>query len=82
MARLPQKIKTNQQLIKHLMDFSAFGAMGEMFIVDAIRKHAKAVAATTPDHPAYKECGMIHIPSWIGTAKDIHEKCEEFYSGK
>jgi hypothetical protein len=77
MRNKPMKRKTNEQIVRDMMNFSKFGALSQMFIMDALTKHANAVAASTPAD--YPEGSMVHPEAWIGVAKEISEKLKEHY---
>ncbi|RMX08214.1 hypothetical protein D8I35_03630 [Corticibacter populi] len=67
---------TNVEFVTELMEFSPYGALAQMFIIDAIAKHAKAVAQATPEK---FESAMLSGEAWIGVAKDINAKLKAHY---
>jgi hypothetical protein len=76
MARTKQP-KTNVQIVRDLMEFSKFGALSQMFIIDAITKQAALVAKSRPsDYPAG---GFVEPTAWIGVAKEIEARMAEAY---
>ncbi len=58
----------NEELVLNLMNFSPFGAMGQAFIINAIREYSKAVVKDNEDGP------------WFEIAKDVQTRCDAFYS--
>ena len=74
---MKKKQKTNVQIVKEIMEFSDFGPLAQMFIIDAITKQAEAVSKTTAKD--YPENMMIHPEAWINVAKEIKEKLEKAY---
>jgi len=67
---------TNTEFVAELMQFSPYGALVQVFIIDAIHKHAKAVSRAAPsevDRPLI--CGE----AWVGVAKDIKAKLDARY---
>jgi hypothetical protein len=64
------KRKTNVQVVKQMMEHSAYGALAQIFIMDALAKHSKAVSETDPSK---FESGLISGAAWVGVAKEIHK---------
>jgi hypothetical protein len=67
---------TNVAFVCDLMAFSKYGALAQVFIIDAIMQHAKAVSQADPalfDNP------MLRGPAWVDVAQDIHHQCEARY---
>lgn len=52
------------------MRFSNFGALSQLFIIDAIQKHAERVGAA----PAIPDSPMISGEAWKGVAREIAER--------
>jgi stalled ribosome rescue protein Dom34 len=47
-----RKPETNVQLVKRLMEFSKYGALSQLFIIDALLKQSEAVSRSTlTDYP-------------------------------
>lgn len=74
--------KTNSETVTEMMDFSKFGALAQVFIMDAIGKHAKAVAKMDLKKIDPKEWTFISAEAWIGVAKEIEEKLKVHYKDK
>lgn len=70
------KRKTNVQIVKSVMEFSAFGPLAQAFVVQAITKYAEAVANAKPEDV---DNAMISGESWVGVAKEIRDKMAEAY---
>ena len=65
------KRMSNVEFVAEMMNFSRYGALAQIFIIDAIRKHADRVAMMKPNqinHP------LISEQSWIGVAKEIQSQ--------
>lgn len=83
-----KKIETNLELIIDLMDYSPYGAMSQIFIMDALHKQIDAVIENEAelldqDRKDQEEAGnisFININAWIGTAKDLKKRIAEFHS--
>jgi hypothetical protein len=72
------KHETNEAFIKRLMNYSPAGALGQIFIIDALAKQAKAVAEADPSQLAESwNNGLIHPAAWQEAAKHIHQEMEK-----
>lgn len=65
------KTQTNVQFVKSLMEHSQFGALAQLFVLDALDKWSQKVAASTP---AELDTPFISGHGWHGVAKEIQEK--------
>jgi hypothetical protein len=63
--------KTNVQLVKEIMENSKYGALAQMFVMDALLKWSDIVSKSKPDD--YKD-SFVHGESWIAVAKEIKAK--------
>lgn len=71
------KHQTNVEAVTALMEFSRYGALAQMFVIDALSKHAKAVAEAAPEALASMEGGFISPEAWQGVAREIMEKLDK-----
>ena len=80
------KISTNEELIIDLINFSPYGALSQVFIIDAIRKLCNHVIENEQklliEDQQNNKTSFISIPAWIGTAKDIKARMDDFYNVK
>jgi hypothetical protein len=60
---------TNQEFLIDLMNFSRFGPMAEVFVMEAVRLHAIAIAAQDPDKADQNSMVSPHL--WVNVARDI-----------
>lgn len=70
------KSHTNEQFVVELMTSSRYGALGQMFVLDAILQHATRVAAADPkaiNHP------LVLGAAWVAVAKEIEARCAAKY---
>lgn len=67
-----KKPQTNVELVTEIMEFSNFGAMSQVFVIDALTKHCERVSKSKVGD--YPENSFIHPESWIGVANEIKEK--------
>ena len=70
------KRTTNTKFIMDLMTSSKFGALVEVFVIDALSKQARDVANATLEQ---LENPIISPEAWRGVAREIHEKIEVRY---
>ncbi len=72
------KHETNIEFITRLMNYSPAGALGQLFILDAIAKQAKRVAEADPvELDKAWEGGFISSSGWQAAAKHIHREMEK-----
>ena len=72
--------QTNIEFVTHMMNFSQYGAMSQLFILNAIDKMSAATAEC--DLAQLKEemgNGMVNAEAWHGVAKEIQEKLRKHY---
>jgi hypothetical protein len=65
----------NQEFLTDMMTFSRFGPMTEVFVMEAVRLHAQAVAAQNPDNA--DQDAMISPHLWVNVARDIKARFEQ-----
>ena len=73
-----KNFSTNTELIVDLMTYSKWGALGQAFVVEAIRDYAKrqinaAAWADTPNSMGLRQ------ETWQAIARDVEARCEAFY---
>lgn len=66
---------TNQEFLADLITFSRFGPMAEVFVMEAVRLHAQAVAAQDPDKADQNSMVSPHL--WVNVARDITARFEQ-----
>ena len=78
MPPLPLEEKmTNVECVADLMKSSSFGPLAQMFVVDALLKHATKVSKLSDeDLDEWPENPLFHPHSWRGVAKEIRENLE------
>lgn len=69
--------KTNVETVVNLMEFSRYGALAQVFVMDALSKHAKVVAEAPPESLASMKGGFISPEAWQGVAREIMGKLEK-----
>jgi hypothetical protein len=68
------KPKTNVQFVTDLMEFSRYGALAQIFVIDALDKWSKKISECDP---AQVDNAMINGEAWVGVAKEIQQKIED-----
>lgn len=74
------KLNSNEDLVHDLLNYSPYGALGQMFVMECIRKHAEKVAHCKM--PPSEPDAMFSNETWQAVAKNVHERCEAFYNRK
>lgn len=67
--------KSNIELINHLMEFSKYGALMQLLIMDAVKTHAMIIAQASDqelDNP------VVSVTAWRGVAIELLEAMIEF----
>jgi hypothetical protein len=65
---------TNIDKITGIMEYSQFGALAQMFVMDAVSKFANLVANTPIEELESMRNGLISPEGWRGVAVEIAEK--------
>ena len=69
--------KTNIEFIVDAMEFSAYGALSQAFIMEAVSKYAEQVAASKPED--FPKNGFIQPEVWISVGKELQAKLRLHY---
>ena len=72
---LPKVIPSNELFVRNLMQFSPYGALAEVFVIEAIRHYAGMIASTPK--PEEKEHAIVNPRAWHDIAEDITNKINE-----
>jgi hypothetical protein len=68
------KPKDNIDFVKDLMSVNKYGALAQLFVLDALDKWSEMVAKADP---ATLNSPMINGHAWVGVAKEIQQKLNE-----
>ena len=71
----PPARTANQEFLTDMMTFSRFGPMAKVFIMEAVRLHAQAVAVQDPDKA--DQNSMVSPHWWANVARDITARFEQ-----
>lgn len=69
---------SNVDFVHHLMSFSNYGALSQVFVIEAIRYYAEAVAKQKKPEKEDPE-SIISPIAWHGVAVEILERMENKY---
>ena len=74
---MSQERLSNEEFVQHLMSFSQYGAMTQIFVIEAIRFYAESVSRTP--EPTEDSNEMINPKLWHRIATDITKAMKEQY---
>lgn len=72
-----RKLKTNEDLMQDLMQFSPRGALCQIFIIQAVQKYVDAIIKAGPN--CLGEDSMVNSEAWHAVAVDIKQRMDAFY---
>ena len=73
--------KTNIEAVTEMMNFSEYGALAQVFIIEAIGKYADQVAKATPEQLASLRDSFFSPEAWQGVAREVREKLNKHLHG-
>ncbi|ATA53137.1 hypothetical protein CKY39_07875 [Variovorax boronicumulans] len=62
---------TNVEFVVDLMEYSAYGALIQAFVIHALDRYARRVAAATPEE---LDTGLVSGRAWHGCAVEVQRK--------
>lgn len=71
---MAKTLQCNEDLVLDLLNYSPFGAMGQVFVMEAIRHYAASVVAGQDVN------APMPGPVWGQIAADVKKRCDAFYS--
>lgn len=74
--------KTNVEAVADLMQFSKYGALAQLFVVDALGKYARHIANAPPETFASMKGGLISPDAWQAVAREIADKIDVHLGNK
>ena len=81
------KLKTNEDLVVDLLNYSPYGALCQSFVIQAIQSFAQNVIDNKEEliksEEEMEKQGRINLVShkaWVGIAEDINERMNQFYN--
>ena len=68
--------QTNVEFVTELMEFSRFGAMAQLFVMQALDEFSHAVAVAPPE--TFRDTAHFINPElWQGVAREITQKIDQ-----
>lgn len=67
------KPPTNIAFVRDLMEHSNYGALAQLFVLDALDKWSKLIASKTPEE---LDTGLVSGEGWKGVAQEIQNKIQ------
>lgn len=74
--RKPKRL-TNEQFVTELMTFSNYGALSQLFVIEAIAKWSGKIAQCKPEEIDPTGRAWINAEAWVGVAKEIQQRMKE-----
>ena len=59
---------TNVEKVTHIMSYSKYGALAQLFVMDALHKWTDIISKASPEQISN---GFIDGEAWIGVAREI-----------
>jgi hypothetical protein len=74
---MPKQLNCNEDLVRDLLNYSPYGALGQAFVMEAIQAYAKGMLAAPRADETDNE--FISQATWRGIAADVKARCDAFY---
>ena len=71
--------KTNTEILTQFMDFCPTGAMGQIFVIDALTKFANRIIADEAQVLKEMDGGVVNGAAWVATAKALKAHLDKAY---
>lgn len=78
--KLPPEVKTNNDFVHYIMNFSKSGPLSQAFVIEAIRFYSTIIIQN--GEPKDDPLSFFSPLAWYNTAKEIHSYWEERYDSK
>lgn len=62
---------TNIEKVRHIMTYSSYGGLAQLFVMDALHKWSGIVSKASPDEVGN---GFVSGEAWIAVAREIRDK--------
>jgi hypothetical protein len=79
---MKKKKLTNIQKIKEIMEFSNYGALSQVFVMEALYREADRISKTDPSQYDKGKWCFIDPEAWVGVAKEIKDKIDNHFHDK
>jgi hypothetical protein len=67
---MAKRTMTNIEKVTHIMTYSNYGALAQLFVMDALHQWSGGVSKASPEQV---DNGFINGEAWIGVAGEIHK---------
>lgn len=74
-------LRTNEEFILDLINYSKHGALAQVFVIEAIRFYSKMVAESTPSEDKDK-LSFISPQAWHDVGEDVYNQWKNKYEVK
>ncbi|MGK2884374.1 MAG: hypothetical protein ACSLE8_06295 [Rhodococcus sp. (in: high G+C Gram-positive bacteria)] len=74
---MPRKIETNEDLVLDLINYSPYGALCQVFVMEAIQDYARRLVKN-PLRPSGPDA-LFSNETWNKVAVDVKARCDAFY---
>jgi hypothetical protein len=74
---MTERPQTNTEFITELMEYSKYGGLAQVFIIEAIRYYSEQVAKSNPT--SVEDNQLISPKLWRAVATEVHEKLQKKY---
>lgn len=82
MARKPKTPMTNVEAVIDIMEVSKFGALAQLFVIDALEKWSKRIVNAKPEELASMNDSFgPSAEAWQGVAREIQGKLAQHLKG-
>jgi hypothetical protein len=61
---------TNIEKVQHIMTYSRYGGLAQLFVMDALHKWTDIISKASPEEISN---GFVNGDAWIGVAREIQE---------
>ena len=68
--------KSNTEFVHDLMEFSRYGALVQLFVLQALLEYSRLVAKADPVEMQAQSNGLVSGAAWVGVAKEVVERVE------
>lgn len=70
---------TNVEFVTKLMEFSKFGPLAQLFVIDALDKWSQKIIDSQEQVLVQMKDGFVSGEAWVGVAKEINAKVKAQY---
>jgi hypothetical protein len=79
--RKPVRRRTNIECLTGIMEFSDYGALAQVFVMDALAKHAAHLTALSDEEADRLDTPLFSGRAWRAVAREIGRKLDAHLRG-